>query len=217
VEGLLDRMVDGDPGEPWPTPASLAGRLREAVETANGLIHDHAVRHPEFRGMGTTVTAAVILGQDLFLAQVGDSRAYLVREGETVQLTRDQSLLQHLVDSGQITPEEADRSERRNVILQALGPAPQVQVDLTHQLLRRGDALVLCSDGLTGLVRRDEIGQRVAEDRSLELICEELISLANARGGPDNVTVLVARLDGPGLDEPDDGDEVGHRAFTTGA
>lgn len=213
VEGLLDRMVEGDGMAGIPSPTVLAERLRGAVEEANRLIHDHASRHPEFRGMGTTITAAAILGHDLFLAQVGDSRAYLVREGEAVQLTRDQSLLQHLVDSGQITPEEADRSERRNVILQALGPAPRVEVDLTHQTLRRGDALVLCSDGLSGLVRREEIGQRVTEDRSLDLICQELVALANARGGPDNVTVVVARMDGPGLDEPGDGDEVGHRAF----
>jgi PPM family protein phosphatase len=213
VEGLLDRMVEGDAASGAPSPPALAERLRGAVEEANRLIHEHAVRHPEFRGMGTTITAAAIVGDDLFLAQVGDSRAYLVREGETVQLTRDQSLLQHLLDSGQITPEEADRSERRNVILQALGPAPRVEVDLTHQTLRRGDALVLCSDGLSGLVRREEIGQLVTEDRSLDVICHELVALANARGGPDNVTVVVARLDGPGLEEPGDGDEMGHRAF----
>lgn len=218
VEGLLDRMVDGGPaGGLAPSAAALAERLREAVQEANRLIHEHQSRHPEFRGMGTTITAAALLGGDLFLAQVGDSRAYLVREGEAVQLTRDQSLLQHLVDSGQITPEEADRSERRNVILQALGPAARVDVDLTHQVVRRGDALVLCSDGLSGLVRREEIGQRVAEDRSLEVICGELIALANERGGPDNVTVVVARLDGPGLDEPGDGDRVGHQPFAAGA
>lgn len=191
----------------------FAGRLRQAVEEANLAIHHHAEANPAFRGMGTTVTAAGIVGGELFLAQVGDSRAYLVREGETVQLTRDQSLLQHLLDAGQITEEEAARSDRRNVILQALGPSPRVVVDLTVQQLRRGDALLLCSDGLSGLVRREEIGRFVAEDRDLGEVCRDLVALANQRGGPDNVTVVVARFDGPGLAEPDHGDRVGHQSY----
>jgi len=217
VDRILDGMVGGAPGDagegPGVTPHHFAHGLRRAVEEANLAIHHHAEANPAFRGMGTTVTAAGIVGGQLFLAQVGDSRAYLVREGETVQLTRDQSLLQHLLDAGQITEEEAARSDRRNVILQALGPSPRVAVDLTVQQLRRGDALVLCSDGLSGLVRREEIGRFVAEDRDLREVCRDLVALANSRGGPDNVTVLVARFDGLGLEEPDDRDQVGHRSF----
>lgn len=218
VDRILDRMVEGaQDGEATLSiqgdPRHFAGRLKRAVEEANLFIHRHAEENPAFRGMGTTVTAAGVLQDELFLAQVGDSRAYLVREGETVQLTRDQSLLQHLLDSGQITEEEAERSERRNVILQALGPSPTVSVDLTVQRLRRGDALVLCSDGLSGLVRREEIGRLVAEDRNLEEVCTELIDLANGRGGPDNVTVLLARFEGPGFLDPNDGDRMGHQSF----
>ena len=111
--------------------------------------------------MGTTVTAAGVFGDELYLTQIGDSRGYLIRNGEAFQLTRDQSLTQRLVDAGELTEEEAEQSERRNIILQALGPDPRVKVDLSHQQLRRGDTLILCSDGLSGLVRRDEFAQMV--------------------------------------------------------
>ena len=146
------------------SPERFAYRMKEAVELANQQIHSYAREHPEVRGMGTTVTAAGVNGDDLYLAQVGDSRAYLVRNGEAIQLTKDQSLMQRLVDAGELTEEEAEQSERRNIILQALGPDPRVKVDLTHQTLRRGDTLVICSDGLSGQVRREEIaGHRRAE------------------------------------------------------
>ena len=143
-----------------PSGHLFARRLREAVEHANERIHGYATAHADVRGMGTTVTAAAVLGADLYLAQIGDSRAYLIRKGEATQLTRDQSLTQRLVEAGELTEEEAERSERRNIILQALGPDPEIRVDVSHQLLRRGDVVVLCSDGLSGVVRRDEIARR---------------------------------------------------------
>ena len=99
--------------------------------------------------MGTTATVAGVLGDTLYLAQVGDSRAYLVRNGVARQITKDQSLMQKLIEAGELTEEEAEQSERRNIILQALGPEPTIKVDLTHQSVRRGDTLVLCSDGLS--------------------------------------------------------------------
>ena len=141
--------------------------MKEAVELANQQIYTYAREHPEVRGMGTTVTAAGVYGDELYLAQIGDSRAYLVRNGEAIQLTKDQSLMQRLVDAGELTEEEAEQSERRNIILQALGPDPRVKVDLTHQTLRRGDTLIICSDGLSGLVRREEFaGHRRGSSRS---------------------------------------------------
>ena len=121
------------------TGQRFAARLKEAVETANREIHNYAKAHPENRGMGTTATIAGVLGDHLYLAQVGDSRAYLVRGGEAHQITKDQSLMQRLVEAGELTEEEAAHSERRNIILQALGPDPKIKVDLTHQELRRGD------------------------------------------------------------------------------
>jgi protein phosphatase len=163
--------------------------------------------------MGTTVTAAGVYGHDLYLAQIGDSRAYLVRNGEAIQLTKDQSLMQRLVDAGELTEEEAEQSERRNIILQALGPDPRVKVDLTHQTLRRGDTLVLCSDGLSGLVRREEFSAMVAEHPELPDLCAALIDLANSRGGPDNITVVAAHFEGGGLPEPTEAEGVGYSVF----
>jgi protein phosphatase len=193
--------------------ARFAYRMKEAVELANQRIYLYAREHPDVRGMGTTVTAAGVFGDELYLAQIGDSRAYLVRNGETFQLTRDQSLTQRLVDAGELTEEEAEQSERRNIILQALGPDPRVKVDLSHQRLRSGDTLILCSDGLSGVVRREEFAQMVEQSPDLPTLCSSLIDLANERGGPDNVTVVSAQFDGEGLPAPDSGDGAGYQSY----
>jgi PPM family protein phosphatase len=194
------------------TGQRFAARLKEAVETANREIHNYAKAHPENRGMGTTATIAGVLGDHLYLAQVGDSRAYLVRGGEAHQITKDQSLMQRLVEAGELTEEEAAHSERRNIILQALGPDPKIKVDLTHQELRRGDLLVLCSDGLSGQVKKEEIA-REAWTGDLPHATERLVSLANERGGPDNITVVIARVDGDGVRSVAGADEVGHQVY----
>ena len=197
------------------TPQRFAYRLKEAVEVANASIHAHARAHPEVRGMGTTTTAAGVLHDHLYLTQVGDSRAYLIRGGEAHQITKDQSLMQRLVEAGELTEEEAAQSERRNIILQALGPDPKVKVDLTHQEVRRGDVLVLCSDGLSGQVKKEEIAQVVTTTPELSAACDKLIALANERGGPDNITVVLARFDGDGLRSADGGQQadVGHQVY----
>jgi serine/threonine protein phosphatase PrpC len=199
--------------ETEPTAERFAHRLREAVETANTHIHAYAKAHPEARGMGTTTTAVGVLGDHVFLTQIGDSRAYLIRNGTAYQLTKDQSLMQRLVEAGELTEEEAAHSDRRNIILQALGPDSKVKVDLTYQELRRGDALVLCSDGLTGQVKKEEIGEIAASEPDLLVACDRLIALANQRGGPDNITVIIARFDGEGLRPPEPGDVPGHQIY----
>jgi protein phosphatase len=163
--------------------------------------------------MGTTTTAVGVFADHLFLTQVGDSRAYLIRQGRAVQLTKDQSLMQRLVEAGELTEEEAAKSERRNIILQALGPDPRVKVDLTHQELRRGDILVLCSDGLSGLVKKEEIAELAGRERDLQVACDQLVALANERGGPDNITVILARFDGDRLRPPEPSAEVGHQVY----
>lgn len=196
--------------------ADLATALRDAAHAANAAIHQYATSHAEVRGMGTTLTAAALYRDALYLAQVGDSRAYLVRGGVARQLTKDQSLMQKLVEAGEITPEQAETSARRNIILQALGPEPVVKVDLTHQTLRRGDVLLLCSDGLSGQVRAPELSEAVEAASDLSALCRELVARANATGGPDNITVVAARFDGEGLLPCTDADEVGHRRFPIG-
>jgi serine/threonine protein phosphatase PrpC len=195
------------------TAARFAYRMKEAVELANTEIYAYAREHPEVRGMGTTVTAAGIFGNHLYLTQIGDSRAYLVREVEAIQLTKDQSLMQRLVDAGELTEDEAEQSERRNIILQALGPDPRVKVDLTYQSIRRGDTLILCSDGLSGLVRREEFATLARQHADPPALCAALIDLANARGGPDNITVITARFDGDALPEADGVEGVGYQTY----
>jgi serine/threonine protein phosphatase PrpC len=202
----------------WATDADTSQdrfvyRMKEAVELANHRIFEYARAHPELRGMGTTATVAGVLGDGLWLAQIGDSRAYLARGGEVIQLTKDQSLMQRLVDAGELTQEEADQSERRNIILQALGPDPRVKVDLTHQELRRGDLLVICSDGLSSQVRREEIGELIETSDGLADLCGALIDLANGRGGPDNITVVAARFDGEGLPDYQGAGGVGYHVY----
>lgn len=195
------------------TAARFAYRMKEAVELANQRIYAYAREHPDVRGMGTTVTAAGVFGDELYLTQIGDSRGYLVRNGETYQLTKDQSLTQRLVDAGELTEEEAEQSERRNIILQALGPDPRVKVDLSRQRLRRGDTLILCSDGLSGVVRREEFAHMVGISPDLPTLCSALIDLANERGGPDNVTVVAARFDGEGLPAADASESAGYQVY----
>jgi protein phosphatase len=195
------------------TAQRFAFRLKEAVETANTKIHNYAKEHPEVRGMGTTTTAAGVFGDHLYLTQIGDSRAYLVRNGTAIQITKDQSLMQRLVEAGELTEEEAAHSERRNIILQALGPDAKIKVDLTYQELRKGDTVVLCSDGLSGQVKKEEIAEIAGKATDLSAACDRLIALANERGGPDNITVIIARFDGDGLRAASDGDAVGHQVY----
>jgi protein phosphatase len=211
-------LVFGHMSSVWPEDSEMTGqrfayRMKEAVELANSRIHVHAREHPEVRGMGTTATVAGVFGTDLYLAQVGDSRAYLIRAGQITQITKDQSLMQRLVEAGEITEEEAEQSERRNIILQALGPDPRVKVDLTWQGLRRNDLLVLCSDGLSGQVKKEEIAEVAASTPDLMELCAKLIELANTRGGPDNITAVAARFTGDGLPEPDGAAQVGHQVY----
>jgi PPM family protein phosphatase len=195
------------------SPQQFASRLCEAVEEANARIHASTLENRALEGMGTTATVVGVLDGILYIAQVGDSRAYLIRRGRSVQLTRDQSYVQALIDAGQMTSEEAERSVYGSMILQALGTQPKVQVDLTYQPLRRGDTVLICSDGLTRVVRADELGVVADRDADLGARCEALIEEVNERGGPDNVTVVALWVDGEGLDDPTYEDIVDRRQF----
>ncbi len=200
-------------GKHNPTPDDFAAVLRDATVHANTRIHGFARENPEHRGMGTTATVAGLLGDTVYVAQVGDSRAYLVRDGAAKQLTKDQSLMQRLVEAGELTPEQAEASERRNIILQALGPESHVTIDLTHQQVRRGDTLILCSDGLSGLVRAEEIARIAHESDDPSEVCRRLVNRANELGGPDNITVVAARFDGDALGYIGADDAVGYNAY----
>ena len=213
TETVCTHMLEAWGTDTEVTEQRFAYRLKEAVEIANSRIYEYARSHPENRGMGTTTTACGVFGTSLFLTQIGDSRGYLIRQGRIAQITKDQSLMQRLVDAGELTEEEAAVSERRNIILQALGPDPTVKVDLTRQELCRGDQLVMCSDGLSGLARNDDILRVVGGAPDLVSACKQLIDPANERGGPDNITCIVARFSGAVLPEPDGSVPVGHTVY----
>jgi serine/threonine protein phosphatase PrpC len=196
VDIIYQRMAIGDAPKDHD---ELAARLVHAIEAAGLRIFSEAKLDRSRRGMGTTATIAALLDDHLFLGQVGDSRAYILRGERLVQVTRDQSLVNQLIEAGQLTEEEAETFEHNNIILQALGTADTVQVDLTYVHLRLGDTLMLCSDGLSGMVRNDEIREVLRTiDDPLEA-CKSLTDRANQAGGHDNITVVVAKFEGPGV------------------
>ncbi|MGA3120166.1 MAG: Stp1/IreP family PP2C-type Ser/Thr phosphatase [Polyangiaceae bacterium] len=199
VDILYERMVDTLEQGHGLSRDELARRLVRAIEAAGLRIFQEAKLDRTRRGMGTTVTAAALVDNYLFLAQVGDSRGYLLRDAHLAQLTRDQSLVNQLIEAGQLTEEEAETFEHNNIILQALGTADTVQVDLTYCELRRGDVLLLCSDGLSGMVRFDDIREVLRTSTEPIEACKILTERANQAGGHDNITVIVVSFDGEAL------------------
>lgn len=177
--------------------ADPADALREAIESANNAVHSQANANAEQRGMGTTCTAAVLRGREVWVGHVGDSRAYLVRGGKVQKLTKDHSLVAELIEKGHLTEAEAKHDHRRNVVTRSVGALEHVQVDAERVVdkLKPGDVLVLCSDGLHGLVTDYEIGM-IATEQAPDEACAGLIDLANERGGPDNITAIVVRVAG---------------------
>ena len=199
VDILFERMTETLDESITVVRDDLARRLVRAVESAGLRIFQEAKADRTRRGMGTTVTAAALVDDHLFLAQVGDSRGYILRDGTLVQVTRDQSLVNQLIEAGQLTEEEAETFEHNNIILQALGTSDTVQVDLTFVELRRGDILLLCSDGLSGMVRFDDIREILKTGPEPIDVCKALTERANQAGGHDNITVIVAQFDGEAL------------------
>ena len=176
--------------------------LTASVEAANLRVWD-AASTPGHHGMGATLTAVLLHGDHAYVAEVGDSRAYLLRGGRFVPLTHDQSALQQLLDAGTLTRESAEAFPYKNVILQAIGTKPSVVVAMNRFVLRRGDLILLCSDGLSRCVTDDEMRSVVFGAPTLNAACASLIELANSRGGEDNITVILAAVDGEALQRLD--------------
>ncbi len=184
VQTLRDQLTVG-------IHAQAGAQLAEAVRIANRTVHAIPMQHPELRGMGSTCTAMVLLREHVHIAHVGDSRAYLVRDGRILQLTHDHTKMHLLLQSGMITPEEAAVHPERSVLVRSIGPKPEVEVDQLPPLtVQKGDRILLCSDGLINHVADPEI-LALVEDRSEEDVVESLIQLALERGGTDNTTVLM--------------------------
>lgn len=173
--------------------ADPATRLSQAVHSANQAVHKLAQEDAHHQGMGTTVAAAVVHDRDLWVANVGDSRVYLVRSGQIRQITRDHSWVEEQVRAGVLTPAQARIHPQRNIITRAIGTSVRVEADFFTGTLQEDDVLVLCSDGLTGHLVDPEILE-VVRQSAPDQAARRLVELANARGGLDNITVIVARV-----------------------
>jgi PPM family protein phosphatase len=174
---------------------SRAEALVHVIEQANKRIHERARSDDSLRGMGTTTTAAYVDDDEVIIAHVGDSRAYLLRGGELIRLTKDHSLVGELVARGKLTEEQAEQHPQRSVITRALGPEASVQVDIDIFPAKAGDLFLLCSDGLTSMVHEPQLRPLFEESDSLETLGKRLIDAANAAGGRDNITVILFRLE----------------------
>src|SRR5262245_8488456 len=198
VDTVRDRMLQLQAHDRY-SKIPFHERLRVSIEQANILIHGESQTNPAHKGLGATFTAVATQGNQIFFAQVGDSRAYLIRQGKIFRITKEQSLVQQLIDAGQITEEEAETHSYRNVILQALGAHNNVNVEVSSLPLCQLDTLVICSDGLSGKIHHEEIEQVVHEASDFKSACQTLIDLANERGREDNITVVIAQFSGTGL------------------
>lgn len=179
-------------------------RLEAIALEANREIHDLAQRDSTTAGMGTTLTAALVAGDEVAFGHVGDSRAYVLRDGELKRLTKDHSLVEELRRQGRLTEEEAEEHPQRSIITRALGPEPDVAVDTMTFPAKAGDVFLLCSDGLTTMVPDEEIRRILTEARSMRSAVNKLIDAANSGGGRDNITAVAFRLAEEG-EEPDEG------------
>jgi serine/threonine protein phosphatase PrpC len=174
-----------------PGPDDLEQILIDAVGAANQKVFELSHTYEEFAGMGTTLTTVLEAGGRMVIGQIGDSRAYLVRDNNISQITRDQSLVAQMVSTGELTEEEARHHPERNILLQALGVRSTVSLALKHYPVRDGDMLLLSTDGLHSQMTADEIYQIVIGAPGTRDACLELVDLANKRGGPDNITALL--------------------------
>ena len=201
VETVVNHCLDAEAnpaarvlGATQPSWSANTKRLSTAVHLANKKIYKSAEEHPEQHGMGATLTAAWIDARKLSIAHVGDSRAYLLRGGDLLQLTRDHSLVAEQVRRSMLTVAEAEESEMQSVLLRALGAQPEIEVDADEHTLFPRDVLMLCSDGLTRVVTDPEIAGVLQAETDPMRGAEELVTLANDRGGPDNISVVIVRL-----------------------
>lgn len=199
IEAVRDVLTGDDEASGCEPDSSLVDCLRHATMQANLNIHRKSLEDTRCSGMGATLTGAAVRDDKLDLIQVGDSRAYVMRGNQIRLATKDQSLVQQLVDVGQISEAEAETHMFRNVILQALGAQNELTPATARIQLRRGDMVLLCSDGLSGKLRNEEIRDIVAASEDLGSACTALVAEANNRGGEDNITVVLARFTGEEL------------------
>ncbi|PYT01463.1 MAG: protein phosphatase [Acidobacteria bacterium] len=212
VESVSEKLLSDDDTDATLTPESvqynLISKLYNATVYANYLVHQQGRTDPQFQGMGATFTGVGVTPEGVDVIQVGDSRAYLVRNGKIYQITKDQSLVQQLIDAQQISAEEAETHTLKNVILQALGAQNEIYPVSARLVPCKEDILLLCSDGLSNKVSAANMQKHVVDNiEQLEQACAELVKEANENGGEDNITVILAKLSGDELGSAD-ADEV---------
>lgn len=191
VETFLE-TAKAQPPEQWRNePEAL---LHFAAEQANGAVHFRANVDADCRGMGTTMVAALVVGDRAYILNIGDSRCYLVRPEGITKVTRDHSVVEDLVARGQITPEQARQHPQKNLITRALGAESRLRADLFRQPMEHGDALLLCSDGLSNMVSDQELLYEVLHGGPAEDCCRRLLDIALSRGAPDNVTAVLLQM-----------------------
>ena len=209
VETVSEKLLDDDTDEtltPEEQEHYLISKLYNATVFANYLIHQQGRSDPQFQGMGATFTGIGVTPDAADIIQVGDSRAYLVRGGKIYQVTKDQSLVQQLIDAQQISAEEAETHTLKNVILQALGAQNEIYPVSARVAPCKNDVYLLCSDGLSNKVTAAQMQQAVLDNiDELQTACVDLVKLANENGGEDNITVVIAKFTGDSLAESDDG------------
>ena len=191
VDTFLSAMRSS-PLERWRTEPEAV--LASAADQANEVVHYRAGIDPNCRGMGTTMVAALVIGGTAYLLNIGDSRAYLVREDGIARITRDHSVVEALVARGEITPEQARQHPQKNLITRALGSEAKVRADLFRQKLSSGDVLLLCSDGLVNMVSDQELLYEVIHGGAIEDCCRRLLDMTLSRGAPDNVTIVLLQM-----------------------
>ena len=211
VESVCERLLSEDIEETL-TPEAyeyhLVAKLYNATLYANHLVHQQGRTDPQFQGMGATFTGLGVTTRGVDVIQVGDSRAYLVRDGKIYQITKDQSLVQQLIDAQQISAEEAETHTLKNVILQALGAQNEIYPVSARLSPCKNDVVLICSDGLSNKVQAADMQRIVVENfDSLEMACAELVKEANENGGEDNITVVIGKLTGDDLPDPE-GEDV---------
>jgi len=178
-----------------PVAQSVEDQFTAAIQLANKAILRYGEQKSSARGLGSTVTAALIHDSQAYVANVGDSRTYLLRNGQLTPITKDHSLVARLVEAKQIEPEDIYTHPQRNLIYRSLGAGHKtIEVDIFHQTLKPGDTLLLCSDGLWEMVRSEDLLKELSEKTSPQKICDTLIDLANANGGEDNITAVVVHI-----------------------
>lgn len=168
--------------------------LEESIKRANKIVYDKSLSKKEYKGMGTTISLAYIKGEKLFIGHVGDSSIFIVSGNEIVKVTIDHSLVEELLKNGTITEEEAKVHPQKNVITRAVGTDVDIEVDVFVEKIKKEDIILLCTDGLTNMIEKEEIKEKIEKVDSLEEACKELVDDAKYRGGRDNITIMAIKI-----------------------